>query len=317
MRLPHDDRLGVVEQVLPDARQVVHDGYAELLQVGARADAGVQQQARRVHGPGAHQDLAPGAYDVLRALLGTDVHAGGAGALQLQPVRPGLQGDVQVRPVQERVEIGHGGGGPLVVLRVVGEVEEADALVEGCLVEAFDARNSQRALRGVDEVPGDRVPVGVVDGDDVVAQPGEVGIHGCRVPAVGAGLRPLVPVGGQGLEGDEGVVRGAAAQHPRTAVADVRVAPGLLGGGVVVVELTAEQAHPSAQGEDVVAADVAGAALDDGDADVRVFGQPGGDDGSGGATADDDVVVHVLVVHAWSFAVAPANQRTGRGARLV
>ena len=61
-------------------------------------------------------------------------------------------------------------------------------------------------------------------------------------------------------------MRGTAAEHPGAAVPDVRVAAGLLGGRVVVVEFTAEQAEPAAQGEDLGPVDVGRAALDDGDA---------------------------------------------------
>ncbi len=184
------------------------------------------------------------------------------------------------------------GGRALVVLRVVREVEEADALVEGLLVEPFDARHTDGALRGVDEVAGDGVPVLLVDRHDVVAQLVEVRRHGGGVPPLGAGGRPLVPVGRQRLEGDEGVVRGAAAQDAGAAVPDVGVAAWLLGGGVVVVELTAQQAHPAAQREDFGAVDVGGTALDDGDADGRVLGEPGRDHRTCGSAADDDVVVY-------------------------
>ncbi len=90
-------------------------------------------------------------------------------------------------------------------------------------------------------------------------------------------------------------MRGTAAEHAGPAVPDVRVAARLLGGGVVVVQFAAEQAHPAAQGEDFGAADVARAALDDGDGDVRVLGEAGGDHRAGGAAADHDVVVGVLV----------------------
>src|SRR5690606_23739319 len=198
---------------------------------------------------------------------------------------------------------------PLVVLRVVRQVEEADAVVERLLVEALDAGHLERVLRGVDEVPGDGVPVLLVDRDDVVLQPGVVRLHLHGAPALGARLLPLVPVGRQRLERDERVVRGAAAEDAGAAVPDVRVAAWLLGGGVVVVELTAEQAHPAAQRQHVVPADVAGAALDDGDGDVRVLGESRGDDGTRGPAAYDDVVVD-RCVHGGT----PGHEAPRRGA---
>jgi hypothetical protein len=79
-------------------------------------------------------------------------------------------------------------------------------------------------------------------------------------------------------------------------VPDVRVAAGLLGGGVVVIQLTAEEAHPAAQRQHVLTADVTGPALDDGNGDVRVLGEARGDDGPCGTAADDDVVVDLGVL---------------------
>lgn len=227
------------------------------------------------------------------AVLGADVHTGGAVSFELQLVRPGLQQDREVGAVpgfDVRVEIGDRRGGTFVVLRVVGQVEEAGPFVEGLPVEAVDARDSGRRLRRVDEVAGDGVPVLLVDGHDVVAQPVEVRVHGRRVPAVGAGLGPLVPVAGQRLEADQRVVRGAAAQHPGAAVPDVGVAARLFGRGVVVVEVTAEQSEPAAQGENVVPVDVGGTTLDEGDGDVGVLAEAGGDDRTCGSATDDHVV---------------------------
>ncbi len=288
----------MVEQVLADAREVVADVDAQGGKVLAGADAGVQQQPGRVHRARADDDFAGGAQQDLLAVLRADVDAGGAGAVELQAVRPRLQQDAEVGAVtglDVRVEVGHRRGGALVVLGVVGEVEEADALVERLAVEAVHARNPGRLLGGVDEVAGDGVAVLLVDRDDVVAQLGEVRVHRGRVPALGARLGPLVPVAGQRLEADQRVVRGAAAQHPGAAVPDVAVAARLFGGGVVVVEVAAQEPEPAAQGQDVVAVDVGGAALDDRDGHVRVLGEPRGDDRSGGAAADDHVVGHGAV----------------------
>src|SRR5690606_23949471 len=173
-----------------------------------------------------------------------------------------------------------------------------------------DPGHFEGLLRGVHEVAGDRVPVLLVDRDDVVLQAGVVRLHLDRAPAPGAGLLPLVPVGRQRLERDERVVGGAAAEHPGPAVPDVRVAARLLGGRVVVVQFAAEQSHPAAQGQHVVAADVTGAALDDGDGHVRVLRQPGGDDGARRAAADDDVVVQVGVFWHGS-GTPPGGSETG------
>ncbi len=287
---------------------------AEFLQLRAVADPGVHQQPGRVHRARAHHDFAPGPHDTLLAVRGPHAHSGRPGAVELQAERPCLQGDMEVRPVEEGMQIRDRGRGALVVLRVVSEVEEPHTVPEGLLVEALDARHAERGLRGVDEVACDGVPVGLVDGNDVVAQPAEVRVHRRRVPSGRTGGRPLVPVGRQRLERDQGVVGRTPAEDPGPAVADGRVPAGLLGGGVVVVQLSAEQAHPAAQGQHVVASHVARPALDEGHADARVLGQPGRDHRSGGTAADDHVVVQGhIALHRLCSPFSPRTSAPGAG----
>lgn len=76
----------------------------------------------------------------------------------------------------------------------------------------------------------------------------------------------------------------------------MRVAHGLLGGGVVVVKLAAKKGQPLAQIEDAVVHEVGGAGLDHEDPLVReVLGQARGNHAAGGASADNDIVVAVSI----------------------
>lgn len=69
---------------------------------------------------------------------------------------------------------------------------------------------------------------------------------------------------------------------------------GLFDGGIVVVELAAQQAEPLLELQDAVIHVVAGTTLNDEDTLVgEVLGQPAGNDTASSATTDDDVVVVV------------------------
>lgn len=72
----------------------------------------------------------------------------------------------------------------------------------------------------------------------------------------------------------------------------MRVAHGLLGGAVVVVELAAEEVQPVLEEQHTVVHEVAGAGLDQEYLLVRkVFGEARGNDAPGGATAHDHEIV--------------------------
>ena len=101
-QLPDDDRLGVVDQVLADAGQVVLHLDVERAQVVGRADARQQQQARGVDRAAA-DDYFPGGNGVSR--IGGD--RDGTAAAQVDPPYPGVGADRQVRPLaHDRVQVG-------------------------------------------------------------------------------------------------------------------------------------------------------------------------------------------------------------------
>jgi hypothetical protein len=75
-------------------------------------------------------------------------------------------------------------------------------------------------------------------------------------------------------------------------VPDVRVAIGLLGGGVVVVELTAEEVQPVLEEENAVVQVVRRAGLDEEDLLVgHVLGEAGSDNAASGTATDNDKVI--------------------------
>lgn len=199
------------------------------------------------------------------------------------------------------MDVGDRGGGAAVVVWVVGDVEEADALLQGAglgdlLVVVGDDGDVHGVAAGQYPVLAQGVAVTGVDGLNGVAQLVHQAHEVAEGPAFGAERLPDLQVVLEGAEGDEGVVRGAATEDLGSRVADVRVAHGLLGGRVVIVELAAEEGQPLAQVEHPIVHEVAGAGLDHEDPLVReVLGQARGDDAAGGASTDDDIVVAVSI----------------------
>lgn len=67
VQLPHDDALGVVEEVLANTRNVLDNRDAEALELGARANAGVQEEAGSVNSASAEDGLLASVEGVLLA----------------------------------------------------------------------------------------------------------------------------------------------------------------------------------------------------------------------------------------------------------
>lgn len=96
-----------------------------------------------------------------------------------------------------------------------------------------------------------------------------------------------------------------APQHLGTRVAHEGVAPLLRLDGVVPVQPGLQQLGPAPQLEHLGVVEVRGAGLQERDLHGRVLAEAGGDHGSGGAPAHDDVVVggHRVLGHLGSWAV--------------
>ena len=118
-----------------------------------------------------------------------------------------------------------------------------------------------------------------------------------RGPVIGAQLLPNLQVLCRGVEGNAGVVGGAATEHLGAGVAHERVAVFLLLDRVIPVQAGLEKFGPALQGQDLIKVAVVRAGLEEGNGDVRVLGQAGGDSGTGGTATDDDVIVGITDSH--------------------
>lgn len=300
VELPHDDGLGVVDEVLTDTGNVLDDVDAEALELGLGAQAGEQHEAAGVDGAGGEDDLLAGLEGHLLARLEGDVDAGGDVVFDIEAGDPGVGEDGEVGAAllaaEDGVDVGDRGGAALAVVGVVGDVEEAGALGELALgadlvVEVVNDGDVEGVGAGLDPVLAELVAVAGVDGLVGVAEVIDVAHHGLKGPALAALGDPAVHVVAEGAEGDEGVVGGAAAEDLCARVADVGVAHGLLGGAIVVVVLAAEEGEPLAEVEDLLNVEVGGASLDEEHLVLgEVAGEARGQDAAGGATTDNDVV---------------------------
>ncbi|PSR74455.1 hypothetical protein BD289DRAFT_217930 [Coniella lustricola] len=225
----------MILQVLADAGNVLDDGDVQLLQLVLGAQPRQQQQARGVDGAGAQDGLGAGVDGAARAVAQGQVDAGDGVVVDVDARDPGVGQDGQVGAVllaaQDGVDVGDRGRGAVVVVGVVRDVEEADALGQGArlcdfLVVVGDDGDVHGVAAGEHPVLAQLVAVARVHGLDRVAQLVHEAHEVGERPAGGAERLPDLEVVLKGAERDEGVVRRAAAQDLGARVADVRVACG-------------------------------------------------------------------------------------------
>ncbi len=106
----------VILHVLADARQLVQNGYADILQHLALADAGDFKELGAFHGAGREDDFLADLDGALDALL-DEFDADGALAFEQDFRGHGARLDDQVVAVHDRVEEGDGSGTPQAVAR--------------------------------------------------------------------------------------------------------------------------------------------------------------------------------------------------------
>jgi len=115
-----------------------------------------------------------------------------------------------------------------------------------------------------------------------------------EAPALATLLFPDLAVVLEWSETDQGVVTGAASEDLGTRMTDVRVAHGLFGGGVIIVELASEQVEPVLQQQDTIVHEIRRASFDEENLLVwEVFGESASDDTARGTAADDEKVIVV------------------------
>ncbi len=298
--------LQMVLQVLPDTRQIVDQGDVQFAEQRRGADAGALQDLRRGDGASAQQHLAAGVGGVGVVRVAEQVaDAAGALAVEEDAVAGGMGDDGQVRPLAGLVQIATCGAGAT-TLRGHGPVHRAEAFllvaveVGGARVAGLhaglDHGVEQRVVARLGRGHADRaVAAVVVVGPDVagfrLAEVGQAIEVGPVFQALGLG--PVVEIQGVAADVAHAVDQRRAAETlaaPALHAPVVHVRLGVcLVGPVVAAPLQWVGQGGGHLGTEVEAV-VRAAGFEQQDADVRVFAQTGGQDVTGRAGTDDDVV---------------------------
>ena len=299
-----DVDLEVVLEVGTDARQVGHDGDAEVLQVRRRADAGELEQLRRVDRAARQDDLA--ALDPLRSPTPPlDVDGDGARPLEHDAGHERPRPDGQVATAADRLQVGLRRRDPATAVDVAIERPEAFLAIAvdvlGQLVAGF--------LAGLEEGREQRVGrrAALQDQRPVVAAPRvvrggrETRLHLLEVrQAVGVVPGRHARVGGPALVvervaalEDLAVDARRAAEDPAARVVDAPAAHERLGLGVVapvVVAAADRERQRRRHVDEHVEPVVRPPGFEDEDARRGVRRQPIGERAAGRPAADDDEV---------------------------
>ena len=166
-----DVDLEVVLEVLADSAQLVDGCDPDRAQVVGRADAGELHQLRRVDRAAAEDDLA--AAGLVRAPAARVLDADRPAALEDDARGQRHRLDLQVGPVEHRVQVGARGRQPAAVVHVAVEHREALLLVAVDVIGQRVARLLHGLEEGVEERPARRPAL--EHERPVVAAPGVVG----------------------------------------------------------------------------------------------------------------------------------------------
>lgn len=211
----------MVLQVLAHAGDVLDDGDVQALQLVLGAEAGQQHEARGVDRAGGQDGLGAGVDGALGAVAEGDVDAADGVVVHVDLGDPRLEQDGQVGPLllaaQDGVDVRDRRGRAAVVVRVVRDVEEADALLERArlgdlLVEVGQHGDVHGVAARKHPVLAQRVAVARMHRLHRVAQLVHEPHKVVELPARGAQRLPDLEVVLKRAEGNEGVVGGAAAE---------------------------------------------------------------------------------------------------------
>ena len=287
----------MVLQILADAGKIVFHLDAQLGQFCGRADAGGEQQHRRIDRAAGNDKLAPRA-DALDLAVAFDLDAAGAVAVEQDAADAGLRHQFEIFAGKVRLEISDRRRAAPAIVDV--ERREADA-VNALAVEIGVALILQ-ALAGLDEclcrrrraldvrhrhrAAGAAPFVGAID---AVLHPLEIGQHVIVAPAARAEALPFVIVAGGAAQEDEAVDGAGAAQNLAARPDHGSAAKTRFGFGFVApVHLRVRDQFAKTHRNVNPGIAIASAGLDDAKRHFWIFRQPRRQHAAGGAAADHD-----------------------------
>lgn len=215
VKLPHDDGLWVVKQVLANTGDILDDRKSQTLELRARPKTRVKHQARRVDSTGAKDNFLAGLQHRFLARRQVQNDTTGNIILHQDLGDVSLGQDSQVWPpllaTQDGVDISNRGAASAAVVWVVRDVEEARALCELALfanlgVEVVNDGNVKGRGTGLNPILAQLVAVTGVDRLERVAKVVNVTSDILKGPAFAALSNPAVHVVTERTEGNESVV---------------------------------------------------------------------------------------------------------------
>ena len=300
-----------------------------LRQLGGRADAGGEQQHRRIDRAARNDQFAPRA-DAPDLAVTLDLDADGAVAVEQDTADLGFRHQLEIFSAQVRLEISDRRRAAPAIVDV--ERREADA-VDALAVEIGVALVLQ-ALAGLHKGPcrrrgaldvrhrhraaGAAPRVGAID---AVLHPLEIGQHVVVAPAARAEALPFVIIAGCAAQEDEAVDGAGAAQNlaarpDHGSAAETRFRLGF----VTPVHLRVRDQLAKAHRNVNPGITIASAGLDDAQRHVWIFRQPRRQHAAGGAGAGhDDVEFRIKTgfTHQERFAPVSAFAAEDSGRRMV
>jgi hypothetical protein len=239
----------VVRDARTDAGEIHHRLNAEVEQRGLGPDARPHEDGRRADRAGCEGDAPP--EDPFSLCTGLDFYPDGPVVLDEDAADEAVRPDGEVEPLTGGQQVGDRGRKPQAVSPVLREGADAGCLwmvMVGDLGEAeASADLEEGALRRnelVSAPAADRdratAPVELIGPCSVVLQATKVRQHLRPAPGIVAQRRPLVVIRRHAAQGNRGIDRGGAADHPATRIGNGPAGHGLGGQPPVVLA----QRHP-------------------------------------------------------------------------
>lgn len=137
VQLPHDDGLGVVEQVLSNTGNVLDDGNLELLELLLGSNTRQKHEPGSVNSTSAENGLGLGVESVLGTVLESNVDTSDLVALDVYLADPSVGQNSQVRSLlvttKDGVDVSNRSTASVTIVGVVRDGEETNTLSQSTL----------------------------------------------------------------------------------------------------------------------------------------------------------------------------------------
>ncbi|KAI6759624.1 hypothetical protein HG530_010304 [Fusarium avenaceum] len=209
VELPHDDGLGVIQEVLTNTGDILDDGDLEVLELSLGANTGMKKESRGIYCTSRQDNLLARMEGMLLAGLQGNIDSGSHIVLDNDLGNMSLRKDRQVGSsliaTENGVNVGNRSTAAVTGVGVVRDREETSALGQLALlgdfvVEVVDDGNAHGLRASLDPVLGQLVAMTAVDGVQLVAQVVDVAHNSLEIPTLAALSDPTIHIVAEGTE---------------------------------------------------------------------------------------------------------------------